>query len=160
MNPVAVGFPACLISHNKMWQENFHLLRHYVLISLFFLALVHLEPAVSPGTTWSTGHKRVCPTPFTEPCALVISRAQPRKLPRGTGISPASFYHTFKFCNHWERPPDPRTSLSSPWHRAERVRWLNTATVVVLLHTTDSPLPALHPPLKINVNTSNPKRTQ
>lgn len=26
--------------------------------------------------------------------------------------------------------------------------------------TTDSPLPALHPPLKINVNTSNPKRTQ
>lgn len=40
MNPLAVCFPACLIPHDKMWQENFHLWKHYVLISLFFLALL------------------------------------------------------------------------------------------------------------------------
>lgn len=133
MNPVAVCFLACLISHDKTWQENFHLLRHYVLISLFFLALGHLEPAVSPGTTRSRGHKHAPCTVHRTTCSgHLSSSAQPRELPQGTGTSPASFYCTFKFCHHWERPPGLSTSLSSPWHRAERVRWLNTATVVVL----------------------------
>jgi len=142
MNPTVVGFPVCLIPLDKTWQENFHLLRHYVLISLFFLALVHLEPAASP---WSTGHQRVPRSAHRTVCSGYLkSSAQPRDLLPGTGISPASFYCTFKFCNHWERPPGPRTSLSSPWHRAERVRWLNIATVVVLLllsHATYNWLP-------------------
>lgn len=85
---MAVCSPACLISRDKMWQENFHLLKHYVLISLFFLALVHLEPAGVSAGTLGLEALSTCPAPQNSELWLSTSRAELRDWDFPSLISP------------------------------------------------------------------------
>lgn len=86
--PTAAGFLACLISQDKTWQENFHLLKQFVLVSWpsFTWSLQSFLAQPDPGATGT------CPAPLPtcSGCHFELS-LDPRAPTRAPGLPQPHF---------------------------------------------------------------------